>query len=443
MRGVFGVCGKAKDCKSTLFTGAWDLQARGQKYCGIASADGGEKIKLRTHRGKVMQTFSDDLAGLEGYCGIASTSDFDRQPRPRNFKFGQFVICFDGYIKNADDLRRQMMTRGHSFETLEDVELIGAIIAEGVAQGVNIEDGIKRVFMMISGPCSLVLLTNEGVIYAAREPMGMQPLVLGKGRNKWAVASESAAFNDDAKLNLLRDVLPGEIIRIDRDNGIQTVGQVKGKQHICVFEYCYFGRGNSVMEGTEIAEARHNLGGLLAKRDQEMNSPAANADIVAAVLFSAWLHGEGYQLVSGKPFLAAFLPPQYSDRTYNITDVELRLLVRRLKHRTIKTNLKGKVVTLVDDSLRTAITMLGMVKDIRRAGAKEVHVRIASPPSTRNCPWALPPKEKEKYLAATKTVEEIRQKIGADTLDYLQIEDLPGAVGISADILCMDCFIKG
>jgi amidophosphoribosyltransferase len=196
------------------------------------------------------------------------------------------------------------------------------------------------------------------------------------------------------------------------------------------------------MEGISVTDARHNFGRRLYERDMDSGSPALEADFVAPVLFSAWYHGEGYELASGKPLIAAFLPPQFSDRTYNISDVEMRLLVRMLKHRTVKSNLKGKKVVVVDDSIRSSITISGMIRDLRKAGAKEIHVRIGSPVSVRNCPWAPPPTKKEEYIAATHSIEDIRQMIGADTLAYLEVEDMSECIGIDSDRLCLDCFFN-
>lgn len=426
MRGIIAVQSKGKNCLGPLFLGLFDLQHRGQIYCGISTSKGKKELKIRTHRGLVLPQFSDDLPGLEGRLGIGSTSNHDRQPILKYSRFGSFTIAFDGFIKNSKELRSKMMNSGDCLSSLEDVELLASIITRDA----DIVRGIERAMKSVKGSFSLVILTSK-VIYAARTINGLNPLILGKGEGGWIAASESTAFNN-GDFKIFRDVEPGEIVKID-SHGIKTVKQLAGKKHICSFTWIYFAQPDSIVDGVSVAAVRHNLGRFLAEDDK------IEADIVAPVPFSGIMHAEGYHLASSLPLLAIFKLPQYILRTYNLP-IEYRLDQQSMKLSVIRENVAGKRIILVDDSIRAGVIMKGTIAKLRHNGAKEIHVRIASPISFSNCPYSPAPTSGEKYIAINNSVEKIRKIIDADTLQYSRLENTPKAIDIPAKDLCLECF---
>jgi len=427
MRGVIAVQSKAEqDCLWSLYRGTFGLQFRGQEYCGMSTRKKRGEPKIRTHRGLVKQTFANDLRGLEGFCGIGSTSNQDRQPILKYARFGPFTIAFDGFIRNARKLRGQMLNSGDCLSSLENVELLASIISREA----DISDGIARAMESIHGGFSLVMLTAEG-IYLARSTDGLFPLVLGEGEESWVASSESAAFGYGGwRIN--HDIAPGEIIRMGQ-NGFETLKRLSGKLHICSFFWIYFGQPESISDGIPVARVRHNLGRFLAEADD------VEADIVAPIPFSGIMHAEGYHLASGLPLLAVFKLPQFSYRTYNLP-IKHRLDEQEVKLMVIDENVRGMRIVLVDDSIRAGVILRGTIAKLRQHGAKEVHVRIASPISVRNCPYAPPAKKEEEYIAAKYPLEKVREIIGADTLRYQRLGDVPRAIGLSAEDLCLECF---
>lgn len=439
MSGILAIF-SAGDSIEELFWRLFRLQSRGQEYCGISTCSGNE-IKIRTHRGLVRPTFQHDLAGLEGGFGIGHTSSRDRQPVKMETKMGGFTIGFDGHITNGEKLRNGLLKQGHSFSTLADVELVAKLIA----QGKDIEDGLERMLETIKGPCSLVLLTKDG-IYAARDRLGFRPLVLGFNEVGYAVASETCAFGlkmeiGQTKISPMRrsrDIEPGEIIFLGQ-NGV-TVTTIKklgdGRKKHCCFEWVYYARPDSIIEGISVTRVRQNLGRFLAQGDE------VEADLVAPVPFSGICHAEGYHLESGLTFLGIILSPQYMERTYMIPIPTERQQEAEIKPNLIEENIRDKRIILIDDSIRSGITIRDLVKALKEAGAKEVHVRIASPLSIKYCPFEPPPQEEEKFIAATKSVEEIRDFIGADSLRFQKLENVSRAIGLSKKDLCLDCFLR-
>lgn len=422
--GVLGIYSK-ENCVGELFRGMFCLQDRGQEYCGMSTSDG-EEIKIRTHRGEVLPTFSHDLNGMEGYMGIGHTSSSFRQPVKTYYRGGEFTLGFDGYLMNANDLRNELYFTGHAFTTGDDGELLGSLIV----QEMEVVAGLKVAMQKIAGPCAIVVLTPEAV-YAARPLPGWQPLVLGEGNHCLAVASESCAFNGSG-IKIRRDVAPGELVKLDK-NGITTLYQQKGRKKICSFTWIYFARPDSIADGVPVARVRHNLGRYLAEEDD------IDADVVAPVPMSGIMHAEGYHLASGLPSLGIFLPPRRINRTY-IRPIEKRKEDKSRKFIPIDENVRGKRIILVDDSIRAGVTMRGLVAMLRDAGAKEVHVRIGSPVSKKYCPYDRPPSVEEQFIAATYSVEQIREFIGADTLKYQKPERVAEAIGLPEKDLCLDCF---
>ena len=426
MKGLFAIASK-DDIVQPLFRGIFAQQNRGQVYCGISTgSETGRDIRIRTHRGLVAPTFENDLQGMDGTIGIGHISSRDRQPVLRIGKAGPFAIGFEGHILNADQLRSHLFDNGHSFSSLEDVDLIAGIIATEN----DIGKGIEKALGLVVGACNIVILTQQGV-FAARGNNGLRPMVIGDNDSTWAVASESCAFKDIG-LTLRRDVGPGEILYLS-SAGLETVGQSYSHLRICIFEWLYFAREDSIIEGVPVVDARYRYGGFLAEEED------VDADVAGSVPFTGDLHAQGFSLKSGLHSVSFFVPPRFVLRTYNLP-LDARLSEKARKFVVIDEAVRDKRILLVDDSIRAGITKAGLIEKLRRSGVKEVHVRIASPASIRYCPNDPPPREQEEFIAATHSVEAIRQMIGADTLRYQRLDRLPEAVGLPAENLCMDCF---
>ncbi len=432
MDGVFGIYAD-RECRDDLFLGTFGLQDRGQEYCGLATSNG-EDIKIRTAPGEVLQVFEKDLDGLDGHMGIGHTGSYEEQPMNREGNCGEFVVGYDGFIMNYEDLRIRLLCKGVSFATRDSVEVLAALIARED----TFAEGLEKALQKISGPCSLTMLTNEG-IYAARGIEGWQPLVVGRNKHSILVASESCAFSL-LGADIVRDVEPGEIVLINEE-GVKTVKKLEGKRRICSFSWIYFARPDSVLDGVDVTDARHRLGGYLAEIDD------VEADVVGPVPMSGISHADGYHLKTielGRPIpnLQIFLPPRRIPRTY-IRPIAKRLADKEKKLIPIRKNVRGKRLKVVDDSIRAGVIMRGTSRRLRNAGATEIHVRIASPISYRFCPYDRPPTTQTEFIAANHTLEEVRDYIEADTLLYQPFENVAPAIGLPEKDLCMDCFIRG
>lgn len=437
MQGLFGVVRKNGNCLDSLFLGTFGLQHRGQVYCGMAITDG-EEIKIRTHRGLVIPSFENDLSGMDGFAGIGVTSSVDRQPLRCYSQLGEYVVGIDGYIKNAIELRKELFLRGHIFVTEQDVEIIATLIAEKP----SLEEGIRYALDRITGPCNILLLSKNG-LYVAKDLLGFKPLMLGSGKNSWSVASGSCAFNNGSGYKYQRDIEPGEIIRLDR-NGYKKISKPSATSFLkrCSFEWIYYAEPDSIINGIPVARVRHNLGARLAVKDQLEFSFPHHMTVVGPVPNSGIIHAEGYHLKSGFPNVELFKPIKYVLRTYNLPlDERKRQKSRKLAP--IRENIEGKIIILVDDSIRSAITITGIIKMLFDCGALEVHVRIACPNSIRYCPFDNPPQEEEEFIAATKSVKEIRQIIGATSLRFQELDEVAELIGLPKETLCFDCFING
>ncbi len=425
--GVFAISSK-KDIVDDLYLGTFYLQHRGQKYCGLSTCDG-EKLKIRTHKGRVRETFSQDLGGLDGYMGIGHTSLLARQPILLDSKLGEFTIGFTGNIINADEIIERLKKEGHSFATTEDIE----VIAKLIAQGNDFVDGIEAMAKTIKGAYCLVLLTKDG-IYVARDKRAYNPLVIGKRDGTVAVSSESCSFNN-LGISIVRDVKPGEILLL-KDGDFKTLKTLKSDfiQH-CTFEWVYTANASSIIEGLCVDVARRNLGAALAKRYP------VKADVVAPVPNSGIGHAIGYAQASGIPYENVFIKYDYSGRSYTQPTQKERDFEAKIKLIPIAPKIEGKKIVLCDDSIVRGTQMKNdLVVKLRNAGAKEIHARIACPPLRAPCKFGISTRSKKELAATDKTVEEIRKYIGLDSLGYNTIEDMEQALGFPKEKLCLSCW---
>ena len=430
MCGLFAISSSNKDIKDDLFLGTFYLQHRGQEYCGLATFNGRE-IKLRTHKGLIRETFTNDLAGLEGEAGIGHASLKDRQPIKLHSKIGEFTICFDGNIINAQELIKELESKEHTFASLEDVE----VIAQLITTGDDFISGIEKMASKIKGSYALAILTRDG-IYVARDKYGYKPLCLGEKDGTIAVSSESCSFTN-LGIPLIRDVKPGEIIFLK--NGRSKSEKVIKSDFLqyCTFEWVYTAEISSIIDGLPVATARKNLGASLARRYP------VKADVISGVPNSGIGHALGYSLESKIPFDFVFVRYGYASRSYTLPTQEERDREAKIKLLTINPNVEGKRIVLCDDSIVRGTQMKNdLVVKLRNAGAKEIHVRIACPPLKAPCMYGKSTRTKKELAAYEKSVEEIRKYIGVDSLGYNTIEDMEKSLGIKRENLCLSCWTE-
>ena len=429
--GVFGVW-NVTDAAAVTALGLHALQHRGQEATGVVSYDG---RRFHSHRGLglVGDNFSDAkvIAGLPGTNAVghnryATTGDTilrNVQPLYADFEFGGFAVAHNGNLTNAHTLHRALVRRGCLFQSTTDSEVFIHLIAISLYSTVvdRLIDALKQVV----GAYSLVALSNVALM-GVRDPMGVRPLILGRigntGPGGWVLASETCAL-DIVGAEFVRDVEPGEIVVIN-DQGVHSIkpfGNNRGR--FCVFEYIYFARPDSIMEGMPVYDVRKRIGAELARE-----SPV-QADVVVPVPDSGVPSAMGFSAESGIPFELGIIRNHYVGRTFIEPTDSIRNLGVKLKHSANRAVLAGKRVVLVDDSIVRGTTSRKIVEMVRAAGAAEVHMRISSPPTTHSCFYGIDTPERSKLLAAQHTVAEMAGLIGADSLAFVSLDGLYRALG--------------
>ena len=443
--GVFGIV-KEKDCVEDIYRGLDFLQHRGQQFCGIATCGGG-RIHLITHYGQVGNTFtSHQLETFKGYMGIGHVSLKERQPMMWQGAVGEIAVAFSGNIINREALLTEMKDRGEAFYHGLDIEIISKLIMREK----NVISGISMLAEKIKGSYSLVVLTQDG-IYAARDVYGFRPLTLGERSGTYLVSSESRAVHNIG-INRLRDVRPGEIVFITK-KGFETKQQLKSPRRAhCAFEWAYTASMDSKIDGLYVQEARNNLGRALAERDIEKGG--IQADLVAPVPMSGIGHALGYHTISGLPYQEVFLYNRYADRSYTQLTQEDRDRIAKNKLSVLEYALRDKRIVLCDDSIVRGTQIREKVRDLKNAGAKEVHVRIACPPLMYPCDFGISTRTYEELLARgylangnITTLDELKaletwvsEKIGADSVRYNSLEAFVEALKIPRESLCLKCW---
>ena len=436
--GIFGIYGRRIDIARLIFFALFALQHRGQESSGIAVCDG-DGIKARTNRGLVSQAFTEsDLAQLQGHIGIGHnlySASGSRQlgsvgPVVAGIKEPALAVSHNGNILNAKPLRDELQMRGYSFHTSTDSEVIANLIL--ASPGNNWQERIRHAMHRLQGAYSLTILTRDKLI-AVRDPMGVRPLCLGTIDSGYVIASESCAL-DHLGAQLSRDVEPGEIIVID-DNGIESFkGKGDSKKALCIFEYIYFARPDSVIEGKLVYEARQAMGAELSRQYP------VDADLVTGIPDSATAAGIGYAEASSIPYCEGLLKNRYVGRTFIQPDQRLRDLGVQLKFNPLSQVISGKRLVVVDDSIVRGTTTPHVVKLLRNAGAKEVHLRICAPPLCHPCFLGVDMATQWELIANRKTIPEIKDFLGADSLGYLTVDALLRAVDLPRDLFCLSCF---
>lgn len=435
--GIFGIYAPGVDVARITFFGLYALQHRGQESAGIATADG-KKICLHTSMGLVSQAFTEDeLAHLQGHIAIGHTRySTTGSSRPSNAQpilveanSTTMALGHNGNIVNAKFLRDELCQLGYTFATTTDSEVIANLILSSTER--SPVDRIKYAMRRLQGAYSLVIMTKDKLI-GVRDPMGVRPLCLGTIDGGWVIASESCAFGHIGA-QFIREIEPGEIVVINK-NGVRSFTENGPRRALCIFEYIYFARPDSIIQGKLLYPVRQAMGRILA-RDYPVD-----ADLVMGVPDSATAAGIGYAIASGIPYCEGLIKNRYVGRTFIEPDQRLRDLGVKLKFNPLSETIAGKRLIVVDDSIVRGTTTPKVVAMLKRAGAREVHLRICAPPIRHPCFFGVDMATKWELIAAHKTIPEIRDAIGADSLGYISIEGLIESVGLPKDIFCLACF---
>ncbi|MBV9099596.1 MAG: amidophosphoribosyltransferase [Candidatus Dormibacteraeota bacterium] len=446
--GVFGVFHPGEDVANLTYFGLYSLQHRGQESAGIAVSDG-TQIRTRKEMGLVSQVFDqDDIDALRGHIAIGhtrySTTGSPRLPNAQPMQFvhprlGPVMVAHNGNLVNAHRLRGELARDGASFETTSDTEVLGSLLAR--TQGDSLAEVLGAALPRAEGAYCLLFLTRDSLV-AARDPLGIRPLCLGRfgdldapGGSGYVIASETCAL-DVIGASFICEIEPGEIVTVDAQGMRSTrIPHTATRRAMCSFEFIYFARPDSVMMGESLYEARRAMGRELARE-----SPA-DGDIVITLPDSGTPAAIGFAEESGVAFAEGMIKSRYITRTFIQPTQRLRESGIRLKFNPMRHVLAGKRVVLVDDSIVRGTTSRRIIDELRRAGAREVHMRIASPPIAWPCFMGIDIASRRELIAAEHSEAEIGAMLGADSLRYLSIGGLRRAMGQpDGDGFCFACF---
>ena len=424
--GVFGVWAPGRDVARLTYFGLMSLQHRGQESAGIAVGDGGT-VMVRKELGLVSRVFTDaDLAALPGQLaighvryGTAGAKSWEAaQPHLSTINDVIIALAHNGTLVNTDELRRQLIDLGVRFLSNSDSEVAAKLIGYFTQKTRHLREGIRKTMELVRGGYAMALI-NEQALYAFRDPYGIRPLVLGKlPEEGWVVASETCAL-DIVGATYVRDIRPGEILRISAEGLVSEQGVAPAQESAeCIFEQVYFARPDSIMAGKSVYACRYDMGRRLAQES------SVEADMVIGVPDSGLPPAEGFARESGIPFGEGLIKNRYVARTFIQPTQELRAMGVRMKLNPLRDNIAGKRLVVIDDSIVRGTTMMQLVRMLRQAGAAEVHVRINSPEVVWPCFYGIDTDVQAQLISANKTVEEIRAFIGADSLAFLSVEGL-------------------
>ena len=446
--GLFGIYYPGEDVANLTYFGLYALQHRGQESAGIAVSDG-RQMRIHKEMGLVSQVFDQEsLDGLHGHIAIGhtrySTTGSTKLPNAQPMCFehptiGPFMLAHNGNLINAAELREELRLADVAFETSSDTEVLGLMLTR--TPGDSLDQVLAAALPRAEGAYCLLFLTRDSVV-AARDPLGIRPMVLGRfgyldapGGTGYVVTSETCAL-DVVGATSVFDVEPGEIVTIDASGVRSTkIRRTQTKRAMCSFEFIYFARPDSVMGGKSLYEARGDMGRELARE------APADADIVITMPDSGTPAAIGFANETGLPFVEGMIKSRYITRTFIQPSQKLRESGIRLKFNPMKHVLQGKRVVLVDDSIVRGNTSRRIVEELRRAGALEVHMRIASPPIMWPCFMGIDIASRNELIAAHNSVEEVGRLLETDSLHYLSIDGLRRAMGQpSGEGFCFACF---
>lgn len=440
--GIFGVYNNPNAANLT-YSGLFALQHRGQESSGMVVSDG-NRLTRYTGMGLVKQVFrhEDILNNLKGvhaighnrYSTTGSSNLINTQPILIDFKAGQMASSHNGNLINAIALRKEMEDNGSIFTSTTDTEVIMHLVSHSRRE--NIKDMILDALSHIKGAYSILFLSKDS-LYAARDPLGIRPLLLGESNGSYFLSSETCAF-DLIGVKTVREIKPGEMIRIDK-NGIEsfTIPQYTNitRTAHCVFEYIYFSRPDSFVFGQNVDKIRRKLGKLLA-----IEHPTPGADMVIGVPDSSTTAALGYSEESKIKFDIGLIRNHYVGRTFILPEQEGRDFGVRIKFNPVRGVVKGKKIVIVDDSIVRGTTMKKIIQLIKNAEPKEIHLRISSPPIKFPCYYGIDIPDQKKFIATAKKIEEIREFLGVDSLGYLSIEGMLSLVTKPDKQFCSACF---
>lgn len=435
--GVFGIYGHAEAAK-LAYLGLYALQHRGQESAGIAASDGA-RIRAVREMGYVNDIFDQEkLATLPGELAIGHTRYStagesklsNAQPILVDCVHGQMAVCHNGNIVNANEVRQQLVSQGSIFQTSSDTEVLVHLYARSQARA--FDEALIESIAQLSGAFSFAIIVKDHLV-AARDAHGFRPLALGRLGDAWVVSSETCAL-DLLGAAYVRDVEPGEVVVIG-PGGLQSRRAFPPQplSH-CVFEHVYFARPDSEVFGRSVSEVRTNLGRLLA------TETAVEADVVVPIPDSGVCAAIGYAEKAGLPMRFGLIRNHYVGRTFIEPAQSIRHFGVKVKLNPVRSILTGQRVVLVDDSLVRGTTSRKIVKMVRAAGAREVHLRISCPPTVSPCFYGVDTPRRSELIAATHSLEEIRKYVGADSLGYLSLEGLLTAVGSGRQHYCTSCY---
>ncbi len=441
--GVFGIVSRGGDVALTTYWGLYALQHRGQESTGIVVTDG-RTMHVKKGMGLVAEVYKDGVDELKGFAAIGhvrystqgASMPYNIQPLRVFFDGGNLALSHNGNLTNAGALRANLAKEGAVFTTTVDTEVLLNLIAYSAHAA--IEDRVAEAVSQIKGGFSMLFLTDNKLI-AVRDPYGFRPLALGRLDDGWCVASESCAF-DLVGAEMVRDVLPGEMIVLDLDTevplSIMWAKKKPAHKAHCVFEYVYFARNDSIIDGQSVYASRIQMGRELAKETAHIKP-----DIVISVPDSGTAAAIGYSQAAGVPFMEGLTKNRYIGRTFIQPTQRQRDNAVRLKLNPVRSVVAGKRVVMVDDSIVRGTTSGKIVKLLKEAGAKEVHVCISSPPVTDSCYYGIDTSERKELIAAHYNVDEICRFIGADSLHYISLDGMKRAVSaVWPQDLCCACF---
>ncbi|MBQ0067499.1 MAG: amidophosphoribosyltransferase [Phascolarctobacterium sp.] len=442
--GVFGIFNPQVDVAQYTYWGLFSLQHRGQQSAGICTADG-KKMRSKKGKGLVLKVFGKGFDDLQGHLALGhvlySNAGLDQeiniQPLRVFYDDGDLALACNGTINNAGALRHDLQKRGVIFNTTVDSEVVLQLIA--CSKKPTFEERVADALMQLKGAFALVLMTDKKLI-AVRDRYGFRPLCLGKMEGGWCVASESCSF-DLVGAELVRDIKPGEMLVID--NGEKEpvskmwCSQMPDNCAHCVFEYVYIARNDSRIDKQDVYAARVNLGRQLAKETKGK----FKADVVISVPDSGTPAAQGFAMESGLPFMEGLTKNRYVGRTFIQPTQVQRLNSVRLKLNPVRCVVKGKSLVVVDDSIVRGTTSAKLIKLLKGAGAKEVHMVITSPPVVDCCYYGVDTRDKATLISTRCSKDEICKEIGADTLNYISLEGMKEAcTAVVPNDLCCACF---
>ena len=438
--GIVGAYVPGQDVARTTFFGLFALQHRGQESAGIAASTG-TGIKLHARMGLISQVFKEeDLADLPGHVAVGHTrystmggsKQHNAQPLLAYGPRGEIAVGHNGNVINAAELRRELSEQwGVTFDRSSDTEVIATMFAR--APGRDWFEVAWYAMRRLKGAYSLAIMSRDELI-AVRDPLGIRPLCLGKLNGGYVVASETAAL-DNIGAEFVREMATGEVLVINKNGMESRIWPAARKTHaMCVFEQIYFARPDSILNGELAYDSRRRMG------EQLFRESPVDADLVMGVPDSSIPHAIGYANVSGIPYGEGIIRNRYVGRTFIAPDQRMREVGVHMKFNAMSSIIKGKRLIVVDDSIVRSTTTVRVINMLRAAGAKEVHVRVAAPAIISTCHFGVDMATMAELIAANKTVEQIRQHIGADSLAYLSVDGLKKAVNVNDDSYCKGCF---